>query len=336
MIIRMILPIMGLAFLCLHQAIAQENPWSGGRPDGHAPISVMGDHYHKKGEFMFSYRYMPMLMEGNLLSTDNISDENIYQDFMVAPQKMQMDMHMLGIMYAASDRLTLMIMGNYLSNSMDLKTAEGMSFTTASAGLGDLSMGSLLKILNRNRQSLHANIGLSIPTGDIDQRDDTPMMNDAQLAYPMQLGSGTWDPYVGFTYLGQAERISWGAQSLYKYRLGENGEGYSLGNRFDLVGWGGMKVSENFSLSASLSYINTGKINGADQDLNPMMMPLFDTANSGGSQLDFGVGTNFYLPTGKLKNLRIGAEIKTPIYQNVNGIQMNNNLRAIIGIQYAL
>ncbi|CAN0438246.1 unnamed protein product, partial [Scytosiphon promiscuus] len=28
------------------------------RVDGHAPIGAMGDHLHKKGEFMFSYRFM--------------------------------------------------------------------------------------------------------------------------------------------------------------------------------------------------------------------------------------------------------------------------------------
>ena len=32
----------------------------------HAPIGVMGDHMHSKGEIMFSYRFMNMLMKGNL------------------------------------------------------------------------------------------------------------------------------------------------------------------------------------------------------------------------------------------------------------------------------
>ena len=32
----------------------------------HAPVGVMGDHHHKVGEWMLSYRYMAMEMEGNL------------------------------------------------------------------------------------------------------------------------------------------------------------------------------------------------------------------------------------------------------------------------------
>ncbi len=333
---RIILPIVGLILLCSNIAEAQDNQWSPARPDGHAPISIMGDHYHKKGGFMFSYRYMPMWMDGNLQSTNDISNEEIYQKFMVAPQKMNMDMHMLGLMYGLSNRITLIVMGNYISKSMDLRNGTGVNFTTKSGGFGDISLVSLVKLMNSNKQSLHANIKISIPTGNINQRDATPMINDAKLAYPMQLGSGTWDPTLGLTYLGQSQKFSWGAQTMYKFRLGENSENYSFGDRFDIVGWGAIKISNNFSFSTSLSYFDTQKIDGADPDLNPMMMPLFNTANSGRNQLDVGLGTNFLVPKGNLKNLRLAAEVKIPVHQKVNGIQMKNTLMATFGIQYSI
>lgn len=331
-----LLSILGTILLCAKVALAQENEWTSARPDGHAPISVMGDHYHKKGEFMFSYRFMPMWMNGSIQSTDDISNQAIYQNFMVAPQKMNMNMHMLGVMYAPSDRFTLMVMGNYISNSMNLTTRMGVDFTTESGGLGDITVGGIVKIMNKNRQSLHANVGVSIPTGDIDQRDATPMMNNAQLAYPMQLGSGTWDPSLALTYLGQSDKFSWGAQSKYKFRIGENSEKYTFGNRLGIVGWGAFMISDYLSLSTSLSYFNTDKIDGVDADLNPMMMPLFNTNNSGRSQLDIGIGTNFSFPKGTLKGLRIGAEVKIPAYQKANGIQMQNTLMGIFGIQYSI
>lgn len=333
---RIILPVMGLILLCSTMAIAQENKWISARPDGHAPISVMGDHFHKKGEFMLSYRYMPMWMEGSLQATEDISDEEIYKNYMVAPQKMTMDMYMLGVMYAPSDRITLMLMGNYISNSMDLRTRMGVDFTTESAGFGDITFSSLFKVLNSNRQSLHGYIGISIPTGDIDQRDATPMAANAQLAYPMQLGSGTWDPSLGLTYLGQSDRFSWGTQLKYKFRLGKNSENYTIGNRFDMVGWGAVKLSDYFSFSTSMSYFETQKIEGVDADLNPMMMPLFNTSNSGKSQFDVGLGLNFLIPKGRLKNLRLASEVKIPTYQKVNGVQMKNVFMVVFGIQYAM
>ena len=39
--------------------------WTSSRPDGHAPIGVMGDHRHEAGEIMFSYRFMYMNMDGS-------------------------------------------------------------------------------------------------------------------------------------------------------------------------------------------------------------------------------------------------------------------------------
>jgi len=37
-----------------------------------------------------------------------------------------------------------------------------------------------------------------------------------------------------------------------------------------------------------------------------------------------------------LKDVRIGAEIKIPAYQKVNGMQMKNTLMATFGIQYTI
>ena len=65
---KKLFPILGILLLVSTPNLAQDNLWNSSRPDGHAPISVMGDHLHKKGEFMLSYRFMQMRMEGNLSS----------------------------------------------------------------------------------------------------------------------------------------------------------------------------------------------------------------------------------------------------------------------------
>ena len=325
---------MGLVFLWVNSSIAQ-NLWSSGRPDGHAPISIMGDHYHGQGEVMFSYRFMPMFMEGLLQSTDDIEDTRVFENYMASPQEMQMNMHMLGAMYAVSNKVTLMAMANYISNNMDLKTRMGSEFSTESSGFGDISISGLIKIVNQNRQSLHGNVQVSLPIGNISRKDDTPMMENALLAYPMQMGSGTFDPSIGLTYLGQSNLLSWGFQPKYKFRIGENRENYSLGNRFDAAAWGAIKISDMLSFSTSFSYVSIGEIEGSDERLNPMMMPLFNSNNSGRRQLDIGFGSNLYISKGSLKNLRFGAEVKLPVHQDVNGVQMKNKVMGMIGVQYS-
>ena len=49
-----------------------DSKWDCHRPDSHAPIGVMGDHTHKQGEFMMSYRYMFMEMRPNYIGTDQV------------------------------------------------------------------------------------------------------------------------------------------------------------------------------------------------------------------------------------------------------------------------
>ncbi len=312
--------------------------WSAGRPDGHAPISVMGDHMHGKGEWMFSYRYMYMNMEELKRGSDDTSFNDALEAYMATPTQMPMNMHMLGTMYAPSDRITLMAMFNYLSMSMDHITRMGGTFTTEASGFGDVSLSGMYKLLDKKRQVVHARLGLSIPTGSITEADITPASapNEVELPYPMQIGSGTFDAQVAATYLFQGPMLSYGAQLSGTFRLGENDRNYRLGNRYALNQWVGLKLSSRLSLGAKLEGVWTDEISGADPNLNTMMVITADTNNSGGQLLNGGIGCNYYIPTGTLKNLRFGFEFGHPLYQDLNGIQLKNRETVTLGLQYAL
>lgn len=333
---KYIMPLIGTILLCLNVGWAQDTMWTSNRPDGHAPISVMGDHVHQKGELMFSYRFMTMGMSGMYNENTMISNQDVLSNYIITPLDMRMRMHMVGMMYAPSDKLTLIGMVNYNTNTMDLITRTDVQFTTQSKGLGDIKLALLYQLFNKKHQSLHANIGISIPTGSIDARGVTPMNDNAQLAYPMQLGSGTWDPDFGLTYLIQANTLSGGTQLLYQARLGKNSESYSFGNKFNATAWGAVRLMKTVSFSLSISYQNITPIKGSDNDINPLMMPLFDTNNSGRSQLDAGIGANYNFHNDLLKGLRLAAEYKLPVYQYTTGIQMQNASRITIGLQYAI
>ena len=319
------------------QAVAQEEStlWTSSRPDGHAPIGVMGDHIHKKGEFMMSYRYMGMKMEDNRTGSDDISTSAVLQTYMIAPTSMEMTMHMLGGMYAISDRVTLMAMLNYQESSMDHLTRMGATFTTESSSFGDVKLSTLYGLLNKNKSTLHLTTGISLPLGSITQRDATPMGDNQKLPYPMQIGSGTFDFLPGLTFQNQADRISWGAQLTGNIRLGENGEGYRLGNSAKITSWASYKLCDWASFSARLVGKTMGDISGMDDDLNPMIVQTADPENHGGSILDSVYGMNLYIRDGLLKGHRIGLEYQLPLYQNLNGPQLSVESGMTIGWQYA-
>ncbi len=67
---------------------------AGSRADSHAAIGVMADHTHNAGEWMFSYRYMRMRMDGNREGSHRVSAASVLNKFSVAPIRMDMEMHM--------------------------------------------------------------------------------------------------------------------------------------------------------------------------------------------------------------------------------------------------
>ena len=50
--------------LCAQENSNPQTRWPDNRPDGHSPISVMGDNMHPKGEWMFNLEYVHRDMKG--------------------------------------------------------------------------------------------------------------------------------------------------------------------------------------------------------------------------------------------------------------------------------
>ena len=198
------------------------NGWNSDRPDGNAPAGVMGDHYHGAGSLMFSYRYMYMNMEGNRAGSEKVANSDIFQNnYMMAPQNMDMQMHMFGAMYGVTNRITLMAMTNYLFNEMSMVGMDGTQHFHQSSGLGDTKLSAIAGLWTDGRHAVHLNTGLNIPTGSVTESEMVHQHHGGHhsevmtsLPYPMQLGSGTWDVQFGGTYLGQTDRLSWGAQLM--------------------------------------------------------------------------------------------------------------------------
>ncbi len=310
--------------------------WTSSRPDGHAPIGVMGEHTHEHGEFMFSYRFMRMSMAGNRDGTEQLDVSDVHARFMVAPLDMTMTMHMGGVMYAPSDRITLMAMANWVDRSMNHQTRPGGMFEATSSGLGDAGLSALIRIKGSGSVRAHLNAGVSLPVGSIEETGENPMSmgRAVQMPYPMQLGSGTWDVTPGITILGMSERTSWGIQGKGTLRLGENSRGYRKGNGTEATAWFAWRASSQLSLSARAFLSVWGNYSGHDEAYgNPMMVPTVREELRGGTRLDIPIGLNFYFPDGPLSGHRIAAEWNVPLYQSLNGPQLETDWVLTIGWQ---
>ncbi len=313
---------------------AISHDWNSARPDSHAPIGVMGDHTHKTGEWMVSYRAMSMSMDSLRRGSSRVSPEAVLAEgYGMTATDMTMDMHMFGLMYAPTDRTTLMMMTSYQDKEMDMLMAmpmgdgmmdDGMdsmmdmpmtmNLSMASDGVGDTQVGALHNILDRDGYKVHLNLMVSMPTGSIDEKN----AGGQALPYAMQLGSGTWDLRPGITFNAQRDNLSFGAQANALIRLGENDRDYTLGNRYQLQSWVQKPIHPRASVSLRLSYENWDSIDGADSTLNPMMTPLADPDLQGGERLVASAGVNVTLTGGH----RLALEYSAPLNQDLDGPQM--------------
>ncbi|MCH2037248.1 MAG: hypothetical protein MK137_01475 [Rickettsiales bacterium] len=304
------------------------------RPDANAPIGVMRDHVHGKGNVMLSYRFNYMNMSGNRDGSSSVTTQEVLDEYMVAPTEMTMQMHMFGIMYGVTDQLTLSVMGGASAKEMDHVRRNGTTFVMDNDGITDTSVNALYQFYNDGKHRVQFNAGISLPTGSFN--DHKP--NGSVFAYPMQMGSGTYDLLPGISYSGQTDDWSWGGQLNSTIRLGENNRGYTLGNNYQLTGWGARKLNDMFSISLRLDGRAWDNVDGNDRDIiGPMFMaPPMDADLQGGERIDVLAGVNFIVPQGTvLEGSRYALEFGMPVYERLDGPRLETEYRLTLGWQYA-
>lgn len=330
----------------VYPTVAEADKTSSGsvtpRADSHAPIGVMGDHMHDAGEFMLSYRFMSMQMDGNRDGTSSTSTSEVLSQFMMSPTEMNMRMHMVGGMWAPTDNFTLSAMVPFIEMSMKARNRMGVSIKTRSRGIGDIKLGGLFRLRdwrsefigNSIEHRVHLNLGVSLPTGSINKKDVNHCCR-ARLPYPIQLGSGTYDVLPGLTYSGSTESYSFGAQLRSTLRTGVNNKSYSLGHRFGSSLWFQRLWGRSFSTSLGFHYEDWGNIRGDDDDQNPMMTPTADPDRRAGRTVNALAAATWLFIGGPFDGHRLAAEINIPVYRNLDGPQLETDLTLVVGWQKA-
>lgn len=300
------------------------------RPDYHAPIGVMRDHAHDKGEFMMSYRIAYMKMKGIKSGTNRLTTDESLKTYMMAPTEMTMRAEMIGAMYGINNKLTLAAMVGSVHKTMNMLNRSGGKIKRESDGITDSKINALYKIYAKNDTNLQLNFGVSLPTGSISK--DNPSSNQRQN-YPMQIGSGSYELLPGISYSKFNDSFSYGAQVNASFKMNSNNYNYKLGDSYNATMWLAEKLNDSFSISTRLDYMKSEAIEGLDSTLKPAMMAAADGSIQDGEKLDLAVGTNYIVSNGYFKGHRLALEISRPIYQKTGGHLLENGYKAVAGWQ---
>ena len=301
----------------------------------HGPIGLMGDHFHKKGESMVSIRYMKMSMNQNYIGSKKISDSEILQlpnpngmpkNLSVVPQDMDMDMIMLGAMYAPTDLVTLMSMATFNSKSMNLKTYQPMmernalgDFTTKSSDLSTFNFSALFKIYDEDKSKFHAQLGLEKNMGKNDLQGQVLMpmgsLGSIVMPYGMQSGDKSYSVLSAITYTKTYG--SWKLGGQIKSKLNIQNKEWNFGDVSEINIWSQRDLNNISAWSLRLKIQDVKSIDGLNKQIEAPVQTA-NPLNYGGETVTFGVGINVMLPQGS-----IGLEAYKPISRDLNGPQMS-------------
>lgn len=315
-------------------------------PNSHAPASVMAEHLHAKEEIMTGYRYIRKSYSGLYQGSMEVGANALTAaGYSMVPTSMTMGMLMLDIMYAPTDKLTLMLMPQYMSMDMNMHMPMGMdSMNMGSMGMqgmhmehdisgfGDTRVSALYELAGGEHYRLIGTLGVSVPTGKVDKKNP----DGTFMHYGMQLGSGTWDFMPSVTYTGSAGRVSWGGQLCMTKRLqDDNDSGYVLGDAYKAQIWGAAQVVDWMSFSVRVAYEEQDAISGQYKETFRTTSPLDQPENYGGEFLNAAIGVNTVFTEGNAKGLRLGLEWVTRVQEDYNGYQLGMDNGLVASISYA-
>lgn len=311
-----------------------------------APVGIMGGHTHEKGHLMASYRYMLMTMDGTSSQGKGLSTKQVLQKYMMSPDNMGMQMHMLGVMYAIHDRVTLTAMGHFQKNTMEMTSYSGHHSEShqhsthtqvtnqdrehhrmQSSGLGDMRLGALVRLSKNTQRCFHASAGLQLPTGNAQIKDGT-----SRMTYPMQTGTGSLAAYGGLNFSWLMPSYMIGAQATAVSPLHANSIGYRKSNKYETSIWGTRKIFHWMAGNVRVHGLAQSEIRGHDPHLNPMMSPSSGSPNAALGYVETLAGLNFK-PAG---NLRAAIEAGIPVYQWNRGIHLDHQFALVAGLQISL
>jgi hypothetical protein len=277
------------------------------------------------------YRYIYTRFEDYTDGSRSLSTADVLAQYPVVPNEIKQCAHVLEITYEATEDMSIVALFPYIRQSTKHVRRTGDPFTIDSSGVGDIVVQLTKTLAVKDQHHLTFNGGLSLPTGSIDERGDTPRGKNSQLPYTMQIGSGTFDLIPGLTYSGHEDAYDWGGQVKITARLGRNGRDYSLGDRLLLTAWLKAQATQSFSGIFKIAYQHWDKIQGADPVLDPTIAPVADPTRYGGERATLNLGLGFDLPGQRFSGQQLTAEWGTPFYEHLNGPQPGQEWQWSVG-----
>ena len=233
--------------------------------------------------------------------------------------------------YGPTDDLNIMFNIPWQESSLDYLQAGGGSSNASFANTGDVKVALMYVLYRQPGEQLHINLGLSVPTGQLNPTNLQPSPTFPNFPYTIRNSSGTYDLMPGITYRKQTDMATWGMQATATIPTGLNHFGYELGNQVDVTAWLSIRWTPRIATSARLDFQDWGNVRQADPRLNQSLSPVNVPGLQGGNRLNALLGINYFMPLQRVPGQIFSLEVGVPAYQSLDGPQLGLNWTLIAG-----
>lgn len=212
----------------------------------------------------------------------------------------------------------------YLDKELDLTTPGGQRVSRSTNGIGDAQLFGRYTIFRDDVPGRTFRIapfaGIKMPIGDDDERDSL-----GRLPQPLQLGSGSWDPFGGVVVTYQT--LDYQVDAQVAYRANTEANDFEFG--------------DEFRFDASLQYrlwprelgpgvpgflygvFETNLLHQAKNEVSGTSDP-----NSGGTKLFLSPGLQYVT-----KQWVLEAIVQLPVVQDLNGTALEDDFTVLAGFR---
>lgn len=221
--------------------------------------------------------------------------------------------------YGVSERITL-------SASIPLERREAAwsdglnQGSTTNEGLGDISLGSEMRVLETENARLTAGIGVIAPSGDHDTAGPWAGQMNVLLPYGLQLGGGAWQGTAQASWILRHGSWALGLGAFGTLPLNKNDAGWARERSLQVDAWIARSFSSNWVMSLRAQASGFSDVRGEAAGLDPFQNPLEDNGRVGGDRVDLFAGLSVDLsPSNGIGSNRLEIAAGFPVYEDLDG-----------------
>ena len=256
-------------------------------------------------------------------------EQFIYRKATDDPSPADRELQVLGAVsvlgYGVNSDLAIFGVLPYLDKELDVTTPSGQRVTRDTNGIGDARLFGRYTVYHDDAPGRTFRVapflGLELPTGDDDDSDSL-----GSLPAPLQLGSGSWDPFGGIVLTYQTLDFQIDAQASYKANTEANG--FEFGDVARLDGSLQYRLWPR-ELGSGVPGFLYGVIEGnlihqAKNEMNGAKDP-----NSGGTSFFLSPGLQYVTKRWILEGI-----VQVPVVQDLNGTGLEDDFILRAGFRF--